>query len=111
MSISKLEDKIQWLTENDPDSTCELNHGRDTAPIAEASLVIDDDGNHFTYRICNECVEALQEDNEWTLFICMNCSSTAWQLREYSRREYDLITKFTNGCPNCQKITSNERFN
>ena len=97
MKVSPEEIAIQWGIEQD--CTCELNHGKDKAPEAIASLVIEDEGQDFVYRICESCQEALRVKNEWSLLVCLTCGSTVWSLNELARRDFQGINKMT-------KITS-----
>jgi len=58
----------------------------------------------FSVRIpiCQECVDALLGD-EWVLLYCVNCGSSQWVLKKYSKLNWPfwLHVKWMDVCPIC----------
>jgi len=65
----------------------------DANDVAEAELRI---------PICQECVDALLS-NEWIIFYCVDCNSSQWLCRKYSKRVYppDVNIIALKTCPKC----------
>lgn len=96
-------------------TTCQLNHGswECDAPYAVDYLVIpigykesdivEVQARELTIPICEDCREALAEDDgTWLLFICTCCGSSAWKIRELMNQEYpEGILQPMKYCPKC----------
>ncbi len=50
--------------------------------------------------ICGDCLSALQEE-EWTLFYCLECGESRWVLRCLAKNKYRHKILWLNGCPEC----------
>ena len=96
-------------------SICELNHGVWNCEDIRAVEVLVIPMGHkineteevvvreLTIPICKECAETLySNDKEWVLFLCTNCSSSAWKIRELLPQQYDSdILQLMRYCPYC----------
>ena len=101
------------LTLEESSATCELDHGSfnhknwdykeaDKCPSV-ATFTLPVGNNDYTYAICKDCAETLNNhDPDWLLFICLGCSSTKWKLRKAMKKSFggDVIQPI-NYCVNC----------
>lgn len=91
---------------------CQLNHSIEDPPEAVDYLCQyigkqDDPGIEpmlLRIPICEECVRALY-DEDWLLFYCLTCNSSAWLLKSKAKKLYPKweSVKFFHTCPNCDQ--------
>jgi hypothetical protein len=95
-------------------SFCQLNHGPETKQedypavdyiVTPVGKMRDGESGELseskiTIPICQECADALLED-EWTLLYCFDCMNSRWVCRELSRMHYRHHILWLRGCPDC----------
>lgn len=97
------------------DEYCELNHGPDTdhekrqavdyiiQPFGYSVNEIEEVAvRELVVPVCGECSEALQ-NNDWTLFYCIECCSSQWVNRKLARNRYRHNILWLRGCPECSE--------
>jgi len=85
-----------------------LNEGGDESidpsllSIPEFINKVDDSGDMLRIPICEECAEALY-DEEWLLFYCLACNSSQWLLKSKAVKYYPAweSIRFLAECPMC----------
>ena len=92
---------------------CHLKHSKEDP--AENHPAVDylcqnfgnNDNIDFAVRIpiCQECVEALLQD-EWVLCYCINCNSSQWIHKKYSKLQWPfwIHIKWMDICPVCAEF-------
>lgn len=102
---------------------CELNHGPNTRckdyPAADYIVlplgyhedeVIDVAVREMVIPVCHECIQALTGE-EWTLCYCIECCSSQWICRQFSKFNYRHHILWLRGCPDCSNEFGGLYFN
>jgi len=115
-------DKLHLLAELG-ESHCELNHGPDADNKAWPAVdyivlpfgyhdteVVEVSARELVIPICNECAQALMEE-EWTLLYCFECNSSHWVHRRQAKNDYRHHLLWLRGCPDCTNEFGGLYFN
>ncbi len=105
-------DRVQLLAEL-AEAHCELNHGPETnsqdfkavnyivMPFGyNQSDVQDVSVRDLVIPVCNECIQALLQE-EWTLLYCFECCRSQWVCRKFAKNQYRHHVLWLRGCPEC----------
>lgn len=114
--------EVQLLAELE-NECCGLNHGPgvDSKKIPASDYLVvpvgyvEGNGQETTVRelvipVCQECAQALQED-EWTLLYCLECNSSRWVCRQFAKNAYRHHVLWLCGCPDCTNKFGGLYFN
>lgn len=84
------------------DDLSEIEHNPSLLSIPEFMSNLNRNGDVLQIPICNECIEALY-DEDWLLFYCLTCNSSQWLIKSKAKKLYPPweSIRFLVECPIC----------